>query len=76
MLYKTIEKNKNDIEAHKLLIRILLKEEKLQDALKLALSALEYLKNNGDIFYLLAKIYEKMGEKDAYKENLHQALDN
>ena len=74
MLKKTIEKNKNDIEAVKLLVQILIKENKKQQAQEF-LETLLQEKPNGDLFYLLSKSYEGLDE-EKYQTALSLALEN
>ena len=74
MLKKTIEKNPKDIEACKLLAQILIKEEKIEEALEL-LTDFAQNSENGDIYYLMARIFEINEDKDSQRDCLELALE-
>ena len=57
-LQKTIEMNPYDIEAYKLLIRLLLKEQDYAGAVETVEIALSECEETGDIDYLAALTYE------------------
>ena len=67
MLKKTIEKNPKDIEAIKLLSQILVKQTKVDDAMMLLTNAMK-VNENGDIYYLAAKVFELQGDSEQSKE--------
>ena len=75
MLKKTIEKNPKDFEAYKLLAQILIKENKQDEALEI-LSEVSEKVENGDIYYLMSKIFEIDEDKNSQLDCLELALDN
>ena len=76
MLRKTIEKNKKDIEACKLLTNIYINTGDEKQALRFITAVLKQFGDNGDFYYLLAKTYEKIKNYELYEQNLELALDN
>ena len=74
MLQKTIEKNPKDMEAHKLLAQILIQQSRVDEALEL-LTDVAQNNENGDICYLMAKIFEMNEDKDSQKDCLELALE-
>ena len=75
MLLKTIEKNPKDIEAYKLLVQIYIKQNKLEEALEVLTSASD-IAENGDIYYLMARVFELMEDEKSYKDCLELAIEN
>ncbi len=75
MLKKTIEKNTKDWEAIKLLIQILISKNKINEAQKI-LNALEKNSKNGDVYYLLSRIFELKSDNKARVDYLALALEN
>ena len=73
MLKKTVEKNPKDIEAYKLLAQILMKQEKIDEALEL-LTDVAQNNENGDIYYLMARIFEINGDEQSRHDCLELAL--
>ena len=76
MLRKTIEKNKKDIDACKLLANIYIATDDIPHAIKFIAAVLKQFGNNGDFYYLAAKAYEKMQNYELYEKNLEMALNN
>ena len=72
---KTIEYNKQDTEAYKLLTKICIKENEIEEIISLLESTLDN-EDNGDLFYALAQVYKLTGDLEAYAENLDSALDS
>ena len=72
---KTIETNKNDIEAYKLLAKISLKQGEYENIITLLETRLEK-EENGDIYYILSQVYKKIGNKEAYLDKLEKSLEN
>lgn len=70
-LLKTIQYNKQDVEAYKLLVKIYLNQNEADQAMDLVQ---RYLASdeNGDIYYLLARIYKYMGDAKRYAETMEQ----
>ena len=75
MLEKTIEKNKKDYEAIKLLVQILIQKAEIEKALEL-LTKFSEENENGDIYYLMAKVFELMEDENSYHDCLELALEN
>ena len=75
MLKKTVEKNPKDIEAYKLLVQILIKQKKQDEALEI-LSKISEKQENGDIYYLMSKIFEINKDNNSRLDCLELALDN
>jgi tetratricopeptide (TPR) repeat protein len=73
MLKKTIEKNPKDMEAYKLLSQIMIQQGKIDEALEM-LTDIAQNNENGDIYYLMAKIFELNEDKDSQKDCLELAL--
>ena len=74
MLRKTIEKNKKDIDACKLLANIYINSGDEKQALRFVAAVLKQFGHNGDFYYLAAKIYEKIKNYELYAKNLELAL--
>ncbi len=74
-LLKTIEYNKLDIEAYKLLTKICIHKEETEEIISLLETRLDY-EENGDIYYILAQVYKYVGNSEDYIDNLYSALDN
>lgn len=74
-LLKTIEYNYMDIEAYKLLVKICVKENEIEEIISILKTRLEK-EENGDLFYILAQVYRHLGEDEDYAENLEKALAN
>lgn len=75
-LQKTIELNPYDIEAYKILIKILIKEHSFDDATNIGATAVSQCEENGDLDYLTYLAYSKSGDKENGKEYLEQAIRN
>ena len=75
MLKKTIEKNPKDAEAYKLIAQILIKQGHLDEATEILTKALDDIQN-GDLYYLMAKIFELNEDFDSYKDSLELAYEH
>ncbi|MCQ2739110.1 MAG: tetratricopeptide repeat protein [bacterium] len=75
-LLLTIEYNKQDIEAYKLLTKLSIKDNDLESILTILHDRLENYEANGDLYYILAQVYKYMGNKDEYAKHLSLALEN
>ena len=73
MLKKTIEKNPKDMEAYKLLAQILIKQERFEEALEM-LTDVASNNENGDIYYLMSKIFEINEDDESRCDSLEVAL--
>ena len=73
MLKKTIEKNPKDMEAYKLLAQILIKQEQVDEALEM-LTDIAQNNENGDIYYLMSKIFEINEDDESRCDSLEVAL--
>lgn len=74
-LLKTIEYNNMDIEAYKLLTKILIKENEIEEIITILETRLEK-EENGDLYYIMAQVYKHIGEDEKYSQNLESALEN
>lgn len=74
-LLKTIEFNDADIESYKLLTKLCLKEEKVEEIITLLETRLKK-EENGDLYYILARVYKFIGDSENYAKNLRGALAN
>lgn len=74
-LEKTIFYNSNDIEAYKLLTKIMVAQGNFEDIISLLQTRIKK-EENGDLFYILAQVYKKLGEKMEYAYCLKKALEN
>lgn len=72
-LLKTIEYNHTDIEAYKLLTKICLKLGETEEIITILETRLER-EENGDLYYILAKVYKHVGRKEDYLEKLSIAI--
>jgi tetratricopeptide (TPR) repeat protein len=75
-LQKTIEMNPYDVEAYKILIRILLKQQNYGKADEVLASLLQNCEETGDIDYLSAIVYEKNEDSISAIEYLERAIKN
>lgn len=75
-LERTVEKNPKDVEAYKLLIKLLLKEKTQVHAKEYTTKALNEEIENGDIYYLSAKVDFELDDMPSYERNLKNALAN
>ena len=73
-LLKTIEYNNYDIEAYKLLTKIYIKQNEIEEIITLLETRLEK-DENGDLYYVLAQVYRQIGEKDKYIANLEKSIE-
>ena len=73
MLRKTIEKNPKDMEAYKLLSQIMIKQGQIDDTLEM-LTDIAQNNENGDIYYLMARIFELNEDNDSRRDCLELAL--
>ena len=76
MLRKTIEKNKKDIDACRLLANIYINIGDEKQALRFINAVLKQFGHQGDFYYLAAKTYEKIKNYELYEKNLEMALNN
>ena len=60
-LLKTIEYNNYDIEAYKLLTKIYIKQNEIEEIITLLETRLEK-DENGDLYYVLAQVYRQIGD--------------
>ena len=74
-LEKTIFYNPTDIEAYKLLVKIMVAQGNFEDAISLLQTRIKK-EESGDLFYILAQVYKKLGEKMEYAYCLKKALEN
>ena len=74
-LQKTIDTNPLDVEAVKLLIKIYARFKQPQNAISVAKALLEK-QTNGDVYYLLAQIYENAGDITNAKKAITKAIEN
>lgn len=75
-LQKTIELNPYDLDAYKILIKILLKEQNFEEAAAIGANAVSQCEENGDLDYLTYLAYFKNGENENAKEYLEHAIRN
>ena len=75
-LYKTIEMNPLDVEAYKILIKLLLKENLSYDAVDVTKQALSNCEETGDLDYLASKVYQTVNDKENAILYLEKALKN
>lgn len=76
MLRKTIEKNKKDLDACRLLANIYINTGDEKQALRFIAAVLKQFGHQGDFYYLTAKVYEKIKNYELYGQNLELALNN
>ena len=74
-LEKTIFYNQNDFEAYKLLTKIMVSQGVFEDIISILQTRIKK-EENGDLFYILAQVYKKLGEKMEYTYCLKKALEN
>ena len=74
-LLKTIEFNDTDIESYKLLTKLCLKEDRVEEIITLLETRLKK-EENGDLYYVLARVYKYIGDSENYAKNLRGALAN
>ena len=74
-LLKTIEYNDSDIEAYKLLTKICIKENEMEEIISILETRLEK-EENGDLYYILAQVYKLVGNMEEYENSLDMALEN
>lgn len=70
----TINYNKFDIEAYKLLVKISIKLNEIENVLTLLHNQLKNTSENGDIAYLLSQVYKFIIDKDNYIKFLNVAI--
>ncbi|MBR6299121.1 MAG: tetratricopeptide repeat protein, partial [Candidatus Gastranaerophilales bacterium] len=75
MLKKTIEKNPKDMEAYKLLCQILIKQEKIKEAKDIVVKFTEK-NDNGDMYYIMSKLFEIDGDKISQLDTLELVFEN
>lgn len=74
-LMKTIQHNELDIEAYKLLTKICLRQNEIEEITTILETRLEK-ESNGDLYYILAQVYKHAGKLEDYAEILYKALEN
>ena len=72
---KCIEKNPKDIEAYKLLCQILIKQGNIKEAKNIVVNYTEK-NDNGDMYYIMSKLFEIDGDKKSQLETLELVLEN
>ena len=75
-LYKTIEMNQYDIDAYMILARILMKDNNYTEAEEVIKQALSECEETGNLAYLAAMIYKKLGDTQSYISYLSSAIKN
>ena len=73
-LLKTIEYNKTDIEAYKLLTKLLIRKNEVEEIIEILEERLDE-DGNGDLYYALAQVYKHIGELEKYINSLESAID-
>lgn len=68
--------NKFDIDAYKLLVKISIKLNEVDNVLTLLHNQLDATSDNGDIAYLLAQVYKFIANAENYIKYLKLAIDN
>ena len=74
-LEKTVFYNASDIEAYKLLVKIMAAQGNFEEAISLLQTRIKK-EENGDLYYILAQVYKKLGEKMEYTYCLKKSLEN
>ena len=72
-LLKTIEYNYMDIEAYKLLTKICIKENEIEEIISILRTRIQK-EENGDLYYILSQVYKRVGETDLYISCLKKSL--
>lgn len=73
-LQQTLKYNPRDIEAIKIMVQILTKQERFTEALDVLQNGLESNINNGDLFYLSSRVFKLMGDDENSFLALQQAV--
>ena len=74
-LRKTIQYNDSDIDAYKLLTKLCIKENDIEDIITILETRLKK-EENGDLYYILARVYKYVGNSGDYAKNLQNAIAN
>lgn len=74
-LLKTIEYNKYDFEAYKLLTKILIQQNEIDEIITILKTRIEE-EGNGDLCYILSQVYKHINNLQAYRNNLKNAIKN
>ena len=72
VVVEQIEYNNNDIEAFKLLTKLFIKENNYEDIISILETRLEH-DEDGDLYYVMAQVYRKIGDLENYAKNLNYA---
>ncbi len=75
-LRHTIEFNPIDIESYKILIQLLAKIDKTNEAFEVFEQGLSKCGQNGDLYYLASQVCKKINDKENYINYLNEALKN
>lgn len=75
-LSQTVELNPADIEAYKICAKILIKIEDYEYAHQVLDLALQNCGENGDLYYILGRLFALEGDNINYRLNLQNALKN
>lgn len=75
-LEQTITINPKDIDASKLYSQVLVSQERYSEAIAVLQEAIEQNPVAGDLYYYMAQIFKKIGDKDNYSKYLKMALKN
>lgn len=75
-LKQTVKLNPVDLDAYKILIKILSSVDKYEDAADFSLQAIENCGESGDLCYLISQVYRLCGNKEEYKRYLSDAIRN
>ena len=74
-LLKTVKCNDRDIEAYKLLTKICIKQNEIEEIISILQTRLKK-DLNGDLLYIIAQVYKHIGDRKKYYHCLGAALDN
>ena len=75
-MQKTLEYNPRDIEAYKIMTKILFKTERYDEAYGIMKVALEEIPDNGDLYYVMAQVLKYKQMWAEYKECMTLAMEN
>ena len=74
-LLKTIQYNTKDVEAYKLLTKLLVKNDEIEEIITILETRLDK-EENGDIYYMLSQVYKYVRKEEDYIKALENALQN
>lgn len=75
-LRKTIELNPIDVEAYKILTKILTKDSEFNEANEVMLDALSNCEKSGDLFYIIAETYKNIADYENCQSYFEEAIKN